>query len=1519
MNLNDSIGRSISIIKSIAEDPSIKDNSKCANLLKNITESLISLDKFSKERGHDPQAIDTKTISVLKKLERQVGINHVQLGADKAASIQVKLKEAQGLFAPPSLTLEKERPKTPSVDMNLAFMCDLDAPDHNGAIASAVINGLRSKVPFVTTRSLLLGVNINEKVKTLNSLNIERLILENAAGWTIFQENSEHGEEFLVFVPKPTAGEKEAAELLKSLDFKGDGTLKKITARQALTPPIAKAQIDSFFNLFTDSPTKSKLIYIGGHGGVGSPAGLSKENYEKYLQFMKKQNCLGMSVCSCYSGGQSTLIHTKQAKAEYLAKENTYYRGSPEVQALKFPVIMRSIGDFPTFSGQEAEADFSAYFSELSQYLESGSGETIPALLDAVNRAEKGKNKTVVNLSQVFFPSDEDSPAGFRPIGEGNESYSLTYNRLQGERILMKQNASDAKGIVCENKQLLELHPLLVNCPMVFQGKNPILLSMIPGNAQHYIEKIQLAEGDIKSFLGEVADFYITNTIGVNKAFYIGELKDEVGQKTQQVTVFLKEGGFSCVFSQNDTYYYWDGTADKWGFPRPISALQYALTLDSILENTKPDVEAVRSQTGGQQDQKQFENSLKKIKEISTLRETFSEAKVQGMSKVELDLLIGKFNSLEEKESLVFHLLKCKRTDLALDMIKSQKLSVDMKAVDGCPLIINAALAGEWEFVDFLLENQAKLNVSNPMTGDTLLHIAASKNNPELILKLFENNVDIEAKNLRGSTPLFGVLIHHDMAVFNLFKDKGANLNVVTKKGNTILSAASHFYPPEVYKKYLNVGIDPNLGDPPPLFWAIVKNDPEAIAKLLDQGADLYQQPLKVQGANLNQQQPSKFNAPIFEAMLRCPPETVIKLFNHKNFDPNFSDNDGVTPLIVALRLANIDYVKILLEKGAVFPPVIQEALFNQGYARMQSDGNFTVLELILKESNDPEFEQLIFYHLADNNPELIKKWIERGLIKNPQNLLDAACSLAYVNFKEKRWAVEALVHKGVDLNKNNGHYFGQIIEFGDFDLIKLAVEKGAKITPESLNKSLKIENEVDQQKIFKWLVEQGGDVNFGRPSPFVQAINSGKLELVDICLEHHADVKSGEDGELSPLAAAAKAIVGSKDPQGLIYKKLVKDYAVDQNRLGCSENYSTPFAMLVETGNIELIEWCLANGAKAKLPYAWEKATPLQAAGRLKNDRDGVIFKRLLDEGAEINQKGINQNPPIIAVLGSGRLDLAKFCFDNGTVLNEERLQINALIASVSSGNVEIIKFLKNRGIPFTSDIIDKNQLLTRGYIAGGKSMFDGLYDQSVSPFVDNWAIGFPFWNKVIKNNDLETFTKMEKFKELIVQNLETIQSIAASEGKIEFFEELEKMGFAIDFHSLLLINSFDVVDRENIAALQYFIGKISDPTKIESSANTVFNKAISLEKKLVVQELISMGIDVNIPIGYGEYPLFLAIEKRNLELIQLIIDAGADLTLKSKSPFSDGQTALQVARKSGNPTILAMITEALAKQATS
>lgn len=76
--------------------------------------------------------------------------------------------------------------------------------------------------------------------------------------------------------------------------------------------------------------------------------------------------------------------------------------------------------------------------------------------------------------------------------------------------------------------------------------------------------------------------------------------------------------------------------------------------------------------------------------------------------------------------------------------------------------------------------------------GDTALHVAAERGDPDILSSLIDAGAEVNAKNKFDVTPLYVAVSarHSEKDVVRILIEKGADLNAMTKKGKTPLSIA---------------------------------------------------------------------------------------------------------------------------------------------------------------------------------------------------------------------------------------------------------------------------------------------------------------------------------------------------------------------------------------------------------------------------------------------------------------------------------------------------------------------------------------------------------------------------------------------------------------------------------------------------------------------------------------------------------------------------------------------------------
>ena len=125
-------------------------------------------------------------------------------------------------------------------------------------------------------------------------------------------------------------------------------------------------------------------------------------------------------------------------------------------------------------------------------------------------------------------------------------------------------------------------------------------------------------------------------------------------------------------------------------------------------------------------------------------------------------------------------------------------------------LLMAATVRGDVEFVEFLIDSGADVNLSLPAGGETALHKAAIQNQPETMKLLIQRGGDVNRRTkiggktemdffgtVWGETPLHIAAVAADKEVITLLIEAGADKTLKTSKGATPLGYAQHHERPE--------------------------------------------------------------------------------------------------------------------------------------------------------------------------------------------------------------------------------------------------------------------------------------------------------------------------------------------------------------------------------------------------------------------------------------------------------------------------------------------------------------------------------------------------------------------------------------------------------------------------------------------------------------------------------------------------------------------------------------------------
>ncbi|HYI29876.1 MAG TPA: ankyrin repeat domain-containing protein, partial [Bradyrhizobium sp.] len=258
--------------------------------------------------------------------------------------------------------------------------------------------------------------------------------------------------------------------------------------------------------------------------------------------------------------------------------------------------------------------------------------------------------------------------------------------------------------------------------------------------------------------------------------------------------------------------------------------------------------------------------------------------------------------------------------------------------------VIAAVRSRDRATLETLITADPALVTSKDASGSSPLHHAAGFGTLDILASLIDKGAHVNAKNRRGSTPLFWAL--DDEAKVRLLVSRGAAVNIKQVEGRTPVYQASllgNGLP--VLRFLLDNGGDPNVATLiglTPLNGAALRGDVDAIRLLIDRGAIVDAK----SGAG---------TTALMAAATNGNPGAV-KLLLEKGADANVRSKLGETPLGNAAGAGNAETVKMLLDRGADV-----NSRNSRGYSPLMlaagSDAmNVDIVKLLLSKGADTSF-----------------------------------------------------------------------------------------------------------------------------------------------------------------------------------------------------------------------------------------------------------------------------------------------------------------------------------------------------------------------------------------------------------------------------------------------------------------------------------------------------------------------------------------------------------------------------------
>ena len=774
------------------------------------------------------------------------------------------------------------------------------------------------------------------------------------------------------------------------------------------------------------------------------------------------------------------------------------------------------------------------------------------------------------------------------------------------------------------------------------------------------------------------------------------------------------------------------------------------------------------------------------------------------------------------------------------------------------------------------------------------LHMAAGNDDSELVELLLKHGADIEVKDLGGNTPLHRAVERHQpttassqvvaannvKSVPDILLENKADVNATNFFGDTPLYRAASRGMLDIVRKMLEAnGGNPNPESGSPLAVACLMENVELADILLKHGANPNRESMY-----LSSWEPSKCGLPLHVAAIGSNNKLVQLLLKH-NAKIDDTDSSGDTALhhaIVYYNAKALGYSHQMVGPSSDVKAVVDVLLENKADINIANKIGLTPLcAALVNRMKDVVSKMLKMYGENDN----------QGL------LLSAACLTGNVEM------VYMLLQRGTDPNLVSTCHHIRLLpllfaaENDNSKIVELLLEHGAKIDVTDLRGNTALHRAIEHRcqsrhnsnkvvfssyskSVIEFLLQRRVDVNIANESgetPLYRAAYAGMLDVVRKMLQ----VYGGNPNKGSPLTAACLA-------QNVKAVNMLLKHGADPNLCDADSKHELPLLVAADKDNSEVVELLLKHGANINVIKWGGTALHRAIAHRCESSQNShevvapsnskSVIDVLLENKADVNIQTWDGTPLYRAACG-GMLDVVRKMLQKyGGNPNERSL----LAAVCRAENVEMVDMLlKNGADPNLCDVYSKRQL--------------------------------PLLVAVDENNS--------KVVELLLKHGANV-NITDGHGNTALHHAIERCSYQSSKYSEILVASSDaksVIDvlLDNKADVNFLNDEGETPLCIAARKGFVDivrkmlqvygakpNKGSPLVAACLAQnvEIVDMLLyhepraDPNMQstscYADSKYklPLFIAVDKGNSELVEMLLRHGASIDTTD----SDGNTVL-------------------------
>ena len=405
--------------------------------------------------------------------------------------------------------------------------------------------------------------------------------------------------------------------------------------------------------------------------------------------------------------------------------------------------------------------------------------------------------------------------------------------------------------------------------------------------------------------------------------------------------------------------------------------------------------------------------------------------------------------------------------------------------------------------------------------------------------------------------------------------------------------------------------------------------------------------------------------------------------------------------LTSAIEDGNVEKLQELIDQGANLNYPCDDEFYPLLVACCFGKGDVETVKILVE--NGAELESLdkfnatpLMHAVLNNYVEIVDYLISKGANVNhevPQSTWPALC---HAIFDGNLILAKILIKHGANVN---AQFYGRpvlcvALQRNYFDIADLLLEKGAEIDFIDSQSFTPLLHTIHKGhvEIVEYLASMGANVNLEIPvkkwTPLGNAVCHGHLEIVKILIDYGASpnrpfkdkplvyfaVKYGYTDVLKYLLESGARLTVSYQYEGepLIHLALknghfeVAKCLVENNYPieSLDKHYTTPLMQAVKSGDVEIVEFLISQGAKVNYKNPFNKRTALGIASSIGQIE---IAKILIKHGASIQSQNIKM------AIFNEHYDLAKFLISKGGPYESDVLYKILF----EKGHFEIVEYL--------------------------------------------------------------------------------------------------------------------------------------------------------------------------------------------------------------------------------------------------